>query len=120
MRRFCLILSSMLIAISLTACIDIPVGEFSYSEDSSIYVAGESGVNTDGFKNTKIQKIDSAKDALELAENEVSVTYDTTSVDYDEETKMWRIKFSTEGQAGGDQTVYINSNGITELSVSGE
>jgi hypothetical protein len=33
---------------------------------------------------------------------------------------MWKIVFYTEGVAGGDQTVYLDKDGITVLIVFGE
>lgn len=93
---------------------------FSYEEDAAIYKDGDPGVNPHEFANVNSQTIDSPDTALELAENECTVEYDTTNVYYDVKTAVWKVAFSTAGMLGGDQTVYLDSSGITCLVVYGE
>ena len=99
---------------------DIVVGEFSYWADSSYWIDGEIGIKRDGFKNTTESEIKSAKDALKLAKNELTVSYNKTAVCFDNETKIWRVDFWTENMDGGDMSVYLNSNGTTKICIWGE
>ena len=94
--------------------------DFSYEEDTAEYKAGDPGVKSYDFVNVSSQPIDSRDRALELAKNECTVEYDTTRVYYDGGAAMWKVSFSTAGTAGGGQTVYLDSSGITCLIVYGE
>ncbi len=105
-------------AIILKTPAEIPT--FSYDEELIEYKENDPGVFYDGFKNTSTLEIASADEAIAKAENECTVEYDTTNVYYDEGTAMWKVNFSTAGMPGGDQTVYLDSKGITRLVVYGE
>ena len=113
----------------LNQCVtlDLPTGienltplSFSYEEDTAVYKDGDPGVNPHAFANVNSQPIDSQDTALELAKNECTVEYDTTNIYYDRGTAMWKVAFFTAGILGGDQTVYLDGNGITRLVVYGE
>ena len=93
---------------------------FSYEEDTAEYKVGDPGVNPFDFVNMSSQPVDDQDTALELAKNECTVEYDTTRVYYDGNAAMWKVSFFTAGTAGGDQTVYLDANGITCLVVYGE
>ena len=105
----------------------IDVGSFSYAEDRAYYKDGP-GVKTSGFANHEESELNNAKQAVVLAKKECKVDYDTVDVAYDYETGMYRIHFHKEwadqGQTvyiiGGNQTVYINQNGTTQLIIYGE
>ncbi len=105
-------------AILLNAAADIPA--FSYEEVMNEYNENDSGVYYDGFKNTSTLKVSSTDEAIERAKNECTVEYDTTTAYYDGGTAMWKVVFSMEGTLGGDQTVYLDTKGITRLVVYGE
>ena len=83
---------------------NIEVSSFSYSEHAEIYKDNNPGVKHDGFKNKK----------------ECTIEWDTSHVSFDKELSVWMVSFYTEGMLGGDQCVYLDSNGITLLIVYGE
>lgn len=132
MKKFILLIFAFVLLISFSACksdsssnssninADLMVRSFSYADVRAKHKDGEPGIKTDGFKNTIEHKIETAEDALRLAKNEVSVSYDSTTVHFDNDEKVWKVEFWTQDQVGGDQTVYLNENGITLLRVSGE
>ena len=78
------------------------------------------GVKHDGFVNTAPLAIENARQAIERASGECTVSYDTATAYYDNNMRMWMVNFSTLGQLGGDQSVYMDECGVTELIVYGE
>ena len=102
---------------------DIPVflhtepQSFSYAEDSSYWKEGEVGMKTKGFKNTTEQQIQNAEDAIALAKNEVTVPFNLIFVNYDKENSIWKVSFGMDKQLGGNQNVYLNSNGTTKMCI---
>ncbi len=99
---------------------NIEVSSFSYSEHAEIYKDDNLGVKHDGFKNITESKISNAEDALERAKKECTIDWNAFQVSFDNESNVWMISFYTEGLVGGDQVVYLDSNGITLLIVYGE
>ena len=100
---------------------NIEVFSFSYSEHAEIYKDDNPGVKHDGFKNINESKISNAEDALERAKKECTVTWDSFGVSFDNESNVWMVCFYIDGEIlGGDQTVYLDSNGKTLLIVYGE
>lgn len=97
----------------------LDVGTFSYENDFSCH-KDDPGVKQSGFKNTKPSEIKSAGQAVELARKECTVDYNTINVDFDPASKIYRISFYKEGGLGGNQDVYIDQSGITQLIVYGE
>ncbi len=97
----------------------INVGSFSYAEDYAYY-KDDPGVKKSGFVNNEEAELDSAEQAVELAKKECTVDYDTTDVTYDSEAGIYRISFYKENQLGGNQDVYINQKGVTQLIIYGE
>ena len=94
--------------------------EFSYSSDLEYYQDIQCGVKRDGFNNTVPQVIKTRKDVLELAKEEVTVEYNRIDVAFDDIEEVWRLDFSIEYVDGGNQSVYIDKNGLTLLIVYGE
>ncbi len=99
---------------------NIKVSSFSYSEHTEIYKENKHGVKHEGFTNINEQKISNAEDALERAKNECTIEWDAFQVSFDNKSNVWMISFYTEGMLGGDQTVYLDSNGKTLLIIYGE
>ena len=105
-----------------TACnnkSNINVGTFSYEKELTSQQE-DFGVKTSGFKNTTKNTVENCENALKLAKNEVTIPYNQTYVAYDEKEDMWKVNFSTKNQFGGDQTVYLTSDGLTVKIVYGE
>ena len=96
------------------------ISEFNYRDDAVLYKKDNEGVKTEGFVNTEPSEIITVKDAVNLAKKECSVEYDTMKIWYDYTKGVWKINFSKFNTLGGDQTVYIDRNGITLMRVSGE
>lgn len=96
------------------------IESFSFAEESAKYKKGADGVNTSGFKNINISDANTQAKAIELAKNEVTVSYNTISVAYDRKQYIWRVTFYKANTAGGGQTVYLGVEGKTKLVVSGE
>lgn len=93
---------------------------FSYQEDLAYY-KGEVGTKTSGFLNTEVKPIKDAKDASDRAKQECTVAYDSTEVAFDPTSNVYRVSFvPPQNQLGGDQTVYLDQNGITLFVVYGE
>ena len=93
---------------------------FSYAEDQKVYKKGDAGVKTEGFKNTEKASIGTVKEAIILAQKEKTIESDSVNMYYDANAKVCKVSFYTEGQVGGDQTVYLDSDGKTILIVYGE
>lgn len=100
----------------------IEVETFSYAEDCAAYDEHPDApwVKRSGFVNVGECRADGAAQAIRLAKNECTVEYDTISAAFDPVAGMYAIIFWTENQLGGDQTVYIDQKGITQLIVYGE
>ena len=129
MKRFVCIAFAMLFVLCGCANKPIEVGEFSYTAFCEYYSDETEGIVSEGFVNTEKAEIESVEQVVELAKKECTVEYDTIKVEYDSEQKMYRVNFS-EGKVlvglqwgyviGGDQSVCINHEGITQLIVYGE
>ena len=94
------------------------------------------GVKTYDFINTEAIEIKDLSEAVTLAKKECTIDYDTVSYAIDigtvgtdvtytmeelfKKAEMYEINFSKSNTLGGDQTVYINKNGITQLIIYGE
>ena len=94
--------------------------EFSYEEDKKLYSKETDGVTREGFKNTKKATITTVKEAITIAQKEKTIESDSVNMYYDANAKVCKVSFYTEGQVGGDQTVYLDSDGKTILIVYGE
>ena len=93
---------------------------FSYETEQAQYRTGDPGVRTSGFVHTDKAPVGDAEAAIQRAREECTVTYDAVSAWYDPTADMWKVSFSTAGMAGGDQCVYLGSDGVTRLIVYGE
>lgn len=99
---------------------EIEVETFSYEEEFKEYDGIEYGVKRNDFHNIEKIEINNQIQAEKVAENEVTVEYDSVSVAFDEEAQMWKVHFWVKDYLGGGQTVYLNKYGITQLCVWGE
>lgn len=117
-RCFCVILSFLFLFCGCTKN-EPSVGSFSYANDRAYY-DGDSGVKQSDFVNTEKSEVKNAEKAVELAKKECTVEYNTFTVDFDADAKIYRVCFFMKDLPGGDQSVYINQEGITELIVYGE
>jgi len=97
----------------------IDVESFSYKSDFSYY-KDDPGLKESGFVNVEQSEVNDAQKAVELAKKECTIEYDTVSVAFDSELKIYRVSFCKEDQDGGNQDVYINQNGTTQLIIYGE
>lgn len=95
-------------------------GSFSYEEVLKTYQENDPGVKYSGFRNTSRAAIETINDAIEQAKRECTIEYDALDVSYDSTAYVWQIVFSTAGMLGGDQSVYMDSYGVTCLVVYGE
>ena len=93
---------------------------FSYEAEQAQCRPGDPGVRASGFVNTERSPVEDAETAIQRAGGECTVPHDTVSVWYDPAADMWKVSFSTAGTAGGDQCVYLGSDGVTRLIVYGE
>ncbi len=104
------------------------LASFSYEEDAAKYNDGDSGVNPNEFVNVDAYPIENQNAAVERAKNECTIEYNSTSEYYDMDADMWRIDFHTvvnneDGTfaiLGERQSVYMDSDGVTQLIVYGE
>lgn len=100
--------------------VEFDIESFSYADDISAQNTDDPNVITDGFKNIKESEAENEGDAIELAEKEVKVDYNTIKVSFDGEKDIWRIVFYTENHDTGRQTVYLTTRGITVRTVIDE
>lgn len=134
MKKYNLIVLAFVLIISLAACnqqnelAGQSLASFSYEEDAAIYKDGDPGVNPNEFVNVDVYPIEDQNAAVERAKNECTIEYNATSEYYDNDADIWRIDFFTLLQNENDtwatlgncQSVYLNSDGITQLIVYGE
>ena len=92
---------------------------FVFSEEYELW-KDDPGTRLTGFVNTTEQKITTAAEAVARASAECRLPYDTVSVYYDRESQMWMVLFYKEYTVGGGLSVYLDSNGITHMTVAGE
>lgn len=95
-------------------------GHFSYREEAAAYGDGGPGVYPQEREDISLRAIEHGQAAMEQAGWVCTVTYDATQVWYDPDTDMWKVCFFTRGAAGGDETVYLNGEGLICLVVYGE
>lgn len=131
MKKLCLCLM-LLCAMALSSCGNVnqpgmSMATFSYEEEAAAFAEQEKGVNPYAFLNVEPEPVEDQVAAVERAKNECTIEYNTTSEYYDSSEKMWRVDFFTverneQGQlllpvSGMRQSVYLDSNGITQLAV---
>ncbi len=94
---------------------------FSFANDSELYKAGDPGVKTEGFVNTRPSGSDLPVSVLlEKAKAECTVEYDTVRIQFDPRSYVFRIDFYVKDIVGGDESVYVDLAGRTKLIVYGE
>lgn len=137
MKGYRVLVFALMLAVSLPACdrqteTIAPTGQapasFSFQEDAAIYRGGDPGVDPNEFVNTDICPIETQDAAVGRAKKECTIEYDAASGAYDDTADMWRIDFytaapsenGTRAVAGNCQSVYLNSDGVTQLIVYGE
>ena len=96
------------------------IRDFSYAQILENYKIGDPGVKHENFNATFESEISDAVYAITIAKLEKTVEYNIISVCYDEVMDVWAVTFWTLDTVGGDQTVYINGNGLTCYIVYGE
>lgn len=95
----------------------IEIGEFSYIELWNNISKDKPAVKIEGFVNTNEVEL---TDVKERAKAEANIDYNLIQEFYDKETDMWMVRFWNSTRAGGDETVYLNGKGVTQLIVYGE
>ncbi|MDO4748962.1 MAG: hypothetical protein Q4A12_07290 [Eubacteriales bacterium] len=118
-RIACLLFAFALLLCGCSQTEQINVGSFSYESDCAYY-GDDPGVKESGFVNIEQSEVNDAEKAVELAKKECTVEYDTVSVAFDSKLKIYRVSFYKENQLGGNQDVYIDQNGITQMIIYGE
>lgn len=121
----CLSLFATLIAISgctpnETVENDETIEVFSYEEHYNSFINDSAIGQEDGFKNTTETPISTKEQAINVAQNEVTIEYNQIEVFYDKECDMYMVVFYTEDAFGGCQSVYLNDVGLTKLIIYGE
>lgn len=99
---------------------DVEVEKFSYEKERSEFGETDGYIKTKDFHNTEKANINNKEQAIKIAKKEVTVEYDSVYVAFDEKEQMWKVNFYKDGYFGGDQTVYLNKDGTTQLCVWGE
>ena len=97
----------------------ISIDDFSYAEDSRIYVEGVPGVKTSGFVNATKVNVE-YNNVTEVTENECTIKYDSCTIYLDTAECIWKVIFFTDGTLGGDQGVYLDYDGKSVLIAYGE
>lgn len=118
-RVVCILLIAMLL---MCGCAknSVQVEKFSYSDVLAVYSEETVGVRRDGFVNTEKSIVSDAGQAIELAKKECNIDYNLVSVAYDEQEKIYCVEFGNRDMEGGCQSVYLSTEGITLLIISGE
>lgn len=95
---------------------------FSYALDLEEYPDAQKT----GFVNTSSRKITTMEDAIALADKECTMEaqdgrekpYNMTEVHFDATAKIWKVVFRFSQNIDGDQAIYINDQGITQMIVT--
>lgn len=120
-----LVLFLLLCGCSQKEKFDLPinpvVGNFSYEEVLNYYKdTDDPGIKRSGFVNVEKTEVTNAEQAAGLAVKECKVEYDTIAVAFDAASTMYMVSFGKMDQEGGNQEVYIDREGITQLIIYGE
>lgn len=109
----------LLVVFLVCGCTQLEVESFSYTEDYNYY-KDDPGLQQSNYVNTEKTEVKNAYQAVELAKKECTVEYDSIAVAFDEDCKIYRISFYKRDWLGGNQDVYIDLEGITQLIIYGE
>ncbi len=96
------------------------VSTFDYDDVFETHQPGDPGVITYDFINVDEVHCRTAERAVERAKKECTIDYDSVYVALDEENEMWEVCFYGANYLGGDQTVYLDFDGITQMICFGE
>lgn len=99
---------------------------FSYAEDQSQHPAGSEGVRTKNFVNTAAKAIRTPEEAIERAKKDCTQPAagglepgtNVFKAFYDPEARMWKVEFTASWDSSIYQAVYLNTNGITQMTVT--
>lgn len=91
---------------------------FSYENDLECVIPAE-GVKTEGFVNTTPAEIKNIDDVYALAENECTIEYNEKYIYYDSSASMWKVIYWNTEKKDDIFTVYIKSDGTTQLTYIG-
>ena len=118
-RVVCILLIAMLL---ICGCAKnfVHVEKFSYSDVLADYSEETVGVRRDGFVNTEKSIVADGEQAIELAKKECKIDYNSIYVSYDDQEKIYCVEFGNRDMEGGCQSVYLSTEGITLLIISGE
>ena len=103
---------------SITIASEIP--NFSYAKVLEYHRIGDPGVKHEDFPYQYVNEISSVILAITCAERQVTIEYDTISVAFDKDASIWCVAFYNADLDGGDQSVYLDSMGLTRYIVYGE
>ncbi|MBQ6451828.1 MAG: M56 family metallopeptidase [Solobacterium sp.] len=95
----------------------IEYGSFSYKEERnslSLIIGRDQQIRTEGFVHTETVDFVLPED---IAREEVTIKYDLIQKFYDETEDIWKIRFFSSDPSAGEQTVYLDGQGITRLIV---
>ncbi len=67
------------------------------------------------YKNTSVEPISTATEAIKRAMGECTVEHDKILVYRDEGAQMWKVEFQIEYGYQGYQFIYMNDDGITQM-----
>lgn len=98
--------------------VDKPIS-FNWQEEQAAHPADAEGVKTEGFVNTTAQGNVTLENVVSLAKKECTLEWQNTAVVfYDETADMWKVELGFSQDSNVCQTVYLNSQGITQLVVT--
>jgi hypothetical protein len=94
---------------------------FSYADDVAAYPDAQ----REGFKNTTKSSVKSMEDALWFADKECTMPtqgpagerYNIVEIAYDPDAGIWRVFLQYSQNIDGDQIIYLNDQGITQMIV---
>lgn len=104
------------------------IATFSYAEDVAKYSNSDGNVRTKNFVNTTAKTISGPLDAIDIAIKDCTLPAagglepgtNKSDVFYDAEAKMWKVEFTASWDSSICQAVYINNQGITQMTVTME
>lgn len=101
---------------------EMKVGVFSYEEDCEYYKEdiARFGWFDLNFVNVQNKANLTVNDIVDMAKKEGVGEYDTIDVYYDSQADIYKVYFYISEADGGDTSIYITSDGITQLLIAGE
>ena len=96
----------------------VSIAEFSFAEEREMYSYISPSIKTSGFVNTSTVEINHGNVETH-AKNECNIEFDSVRTYLDTAECMWKVEFYNEGDPFESQTVYLDYDGKTVLSVYG-